>query len=64
MGDKGSVLIKDKNVPLHRHFEVELFSRTDGNWQIKTVLSSYSFMNNGAQGPPDGKSDCKYCVGS
>jgi alpha-amylase len=32
MGDKGSVLIKDKNVDYHRNFEVELFSRTDGNW--------------------------------
>ena len=32
MGDKGSVLIKDKNVGLHRGFEEQLFSRTDGDW--------------------------------
>lgn len=27
MGDQGSVLIREKNVPLHRGFEVELFTR-------------------------------------
>eukprot|EP00357_Protocruzia_adherens_P026188 CAMPEP_0114992454 /NCGR_PEP_ID=MMETSP0216-20121206/11954_1 /TAXON_ID=223996 /ORGANISM="Protocruzia adherens, Strain Boccale" /LENGTH=651 /DNA_ID=CAMNT_0002355929 /DNA_START=44 /DNA_END=1999 /DNA_ORIENTATION=- len=64
MQDKGSVLIKEKNVPKHRGFEVELFTRTDGDWQIKLVLSSYSFMNNGAQGIPDGFSDCSKCVGA
>lgn len=63
MGDKGSVYIKDKNVETHRNFETQLFSRTDGNWQIKTLLSSYSFMNNGAAGFPDGSSDCDNCVG-
>jgi len=63
MGDKGSVLIKEKDVNKHREFEKLLFTRTDGNWQIKLVLSSYSFMNNGAQGIPDGKSDCSKCVG-
>ena len=63
MGDKGSVLIKDKNVSLHRGFETQLFSRTDGDWKIKLVLSSYTFMNNGAAGVPDGKSDCSACVG-
>lgn len=64
MGDKGSVLVIQKDVNRHRGFEVQLFSRTDGNWQIKAVLSSYSFMNNGAQGIPDGKSDCAKCVGN
>lgn len=63
MGDKGSVYIKDKDLNKHRDFEKQLFSRTDGNWQIKTVLSSYSFMNNGAAGFPDGLSDCDNCVG-
>jgi|TARA_B110001450_G_C17559733_1_gene456221 alpha-amylase len=63
MGDKGSVLIKEKDVNKHRDFEKQLFSRTDGNWVIKTVLSSYSFMENGAQGFPDGSSDCDKCVG-
>ena len=64
MGDKGSVLVREKNVPKHRQFNVDLFRRTDGNWQIKLVLSSYSLMNNGAMGIPDGKSDCKACIGS
>ena len=32
MGDKGSVLVIQKDVPRHRGFEVQLFSRTDGNW--------------------------------
>ena len=63
MGDKGSVYIKERDVNKHRGFEMELFSRTDGNWQIKTVLSSYSFMDNGAQGFPDGSSSCSKCTG-
>jgi len=63
MQDKGSVLVIEKNVPKHRGFELQLFDRTDGDWQIKLLLSSYSFMNNGAQGVPDGKSDCNNCVG-
>jgi len=63
MQDKGSVLIKDKDVDRHRAFEVQLFSRTDGDWKIKLLLSSYSFMNNGAAGFPDGLSDCDTCKG-
>jgi alpha-amylase len=63
MGDKGSVLLKDKNVALHRSFEQQLFTRTDGNWSTRVVLSSYTFMSNGAQGIPDGLSDCSRCAG-
>ncbi|KAL4175741.1 hypothetical protein KRP22_000702 [Phytophthora ramorum] len=58
MGDAGSVLIKDKDVEKHRSFEVKLFSRTDADWQIKVVLSSYTWFPNGAAGFPDGYSDC------
>lgn len=58
MGDKGSVLIKEKNVEKHRQFEEQLFTRTDGNWKVRLVLSSYTFMENGAAGFPDGWSDC------
>ena len=36
---------------------MQMFTRTDANWKIKLVLSSYSFINN-AHGYPDGKSDC------
>ena len=32
MGDKGSVYIKDKDPNMHREFEKQLFTRTDGNW--------------------------------
>jgi alpha-amylase len=42
MGDKGSVLVIQKDVNKHRGFETELFSRTDGNWKIRLVLSSYT----------------------
>ncbi|KAF4042141.1 Alpha amylase [Phytophthora infestans] len=58
MGDSGSVLIKDKDVAKHRSFEVKLFTRTDADWQIKVVLSSYTWFTNGAGGFPDGYSDC------
>jgi len=64
MGDKGSVLVKEKDIPKHRHFNTLLFQRTDGNWLIRLVLSSYSFKNtpNGvAYGFPDGLSDCLRC---
>lgn len=63
MGDKGSVLVREKDVNKHRNFEKQLFSRTDGDWNIKMVLSSYTFMDDGAMGIPDGKSDCNACVG-
>ena len=64
MQDKGSVLVKEKDVSKHRGFEELLFNRTDADWKIKLVLSSYTFMNNGAQGIPDGKSDCSACTGT
>lgn len=60
MGDQGSVLLKDKDVNRHRGFEVKMFTRTDGNWQIRLLLSSYTFKNGGFA-PPDGLSDCNMC---
>ena len=63
MGDKGSVYVKEKNIEKHRNFNIEMFTRTDANWKIKLLLSSYSFMNNGGKGYPDGKSDCSACTG-
>ena len=62
MQDKGSVYVKERNAEKHRYFLVQMFTRTDANWKIKLVLSSYSFVNN-AYGFPDGKSDCKNCTG-
>ncbi|TYZ65335.1 hypothetical protein PybrP1_012659 [[Pythium] brassicae (nom. inval.)] len=58
MGDKGSILIKAKDVNAHRGFETQLFTRTDADWKIKVVLSSYTWFTNGAAGFPDGLSDC------
>ena len=63
MQDKGSVYIIERNIEKHRYFNVQMFTRTDANWKIKLMLSSYSFMNNGASGFPDGKSDCNNCTG-
>jgi alpha-amylase len=63
MGDTGSILVKEKDINRHRNFNVQMFTRTDGNWQIKLVLSSYTFMENvGAFGFPDGNSDCNKCL--
>ena len=39
-----------------------MFIRNDVYWKIKLELNSYSFMNNGASGFPDGKSDCNNCT--
>ena len=64
MGDKGSVLIIEKNVAKHRNFEVKLFRRTDADWHIKLILSSYMFMRHGGNGFPDGHSDCRLYTGS
>ena len=63
MGDKGSVLVKERNVDKHRNFSVELFTRHDDGWKIKLILSSYTFIDNvGAYGFPDGNSDCSKCA--
>ena len=64
MQDKGSVLIKDKDVSKHRSFEIQLFTRTDADWRIKLVLSSYQFAASGGNGYPDGLSDCSLYTGS
>ncbi|CAE6369313.1 unnamed protein product [Rhizoctonia solani] len=64
MADKGSVLIKDKNVASHRNFEVQLFTQTGFNANVRNILSSYSFKSNGAKGFPDGFSDCSRFKGT
>jgi len=59
MQDKGSVLVKDRNVDTHRSFEVLLFNRREADWKIKVVLSSYTlYSDNTPAGFPDGYSDC------
>lgn len=54
--------MKEKNVDKHRDFSIQMLTRTDGNWQIKLVLSSYTFIESrGAYSFPDGASDCRNC---
>ncbi|GAB1518577.1 hypothetical protein RhiTH_001639 [Rhizoctonia solani] len=60
----GSVLIKDKNIATHRNFEVQLFTQTGFNANVRNILSSYSFRSNGAKGFPDGYSDCSRFKGT
>uniref|UniRef100_A0A6B2L9E4 Uncharacterized protein n=1 Tax=Arcella intermedia TaxID=1963864 RepID=A0A6B2L9E4_9EUKA len=68
MGDQGTVLVISKNVPLHRSFEVKLFTNPNGagsndnDYPIRTLLSSYYFPQNEARGIPDGWSDCSLCT--
>ena len=39
-----------------------MFTRKDGNWKIRLILSSYTFMESaGAYGFPDGHSECAKC---
>lgn len=69
MGDQGCVLIKGCDISTHRSFEVKLFSspngasNNDNDYPIRLILSSYYFPN-GAQGIPDGLSDCSLCTES
>ena len=63
MQDKGSVYIRERNPEKHRNFNIQMFTRTEADWKIKLLLSSYSFMENGGAGFPDGKSECKNCTG-
>lgn len=40
-----------------------MLTRTDANWQIKLILSSYTFIESrGAYSFPDGNSDCSRCL--
>ena len=63
MQDKGSVYIRERNVEKHRNFNIQMFTRIEADWKIKLLLSSYSFMENGGAGFPDGKSECSNCTG-
>eukprot|EP01100_Stratorugosa_tubuloviscum_P003102 TRINITY_DN1732_c1_g1_i1.p1 TRINITY_DN1732_c1_g1~~TRINITY_DN1732_c1_g1_i1.p1 ORF type:complete len:881 (-),score=384.24 TRINITY_DN1732_c1_g1_i1:102-2744(-) len=68
MGDQGSVLVVEKNVPKHRSFETKLFttpngaSSNDNDYPIRLVLSSFYWSAPNGYGIPDGKSDCKLCT--
>eukprot|EP00735_Rhodelphis_limneticus_P007982 TRINITY_DN2070_c0_g1::TRINITY_DN2070_c0_g1_i1::g.21848::m.21848 TRINITY_DN2070_c0_g1::TRINITY_DN2070_c0_g1_i1::g.21848 ORF type:complete len:851 (+),score=246.46,sp/P00690/AMYP_PIG/31.71/8e-38,Alpha-amylase/PF00128.19/1.1e-15,EGF_2/PF07974.8/6.2e-05,EGF_2/PF07974.8/2,EGF_2/PF07974.8/1.5e+04,EGF_2/PF07974.8/1.5e+04,DSL/PF01414.14/6.9e+02,DSL/PF01414.14/0.21,DSL/PF01414.14/1.9e+03 TRINITY_DN2070_c0_g1_i1:67-2553(+) len=76
MHDKGSVLVKDKDVAKHRSFEVRLFDSPYGasdnknDYPIRMVLSSFYYGQSTpgtaleADGIPDGLSTCAVCSGS
>jgi alpha-amylase len=55
--------VKDRDIEKHRQFEIELFRQTGFPAPIRLILSSYTFMDSGAQGFPDGKSDCSQFYG-
>ena len=58
-----NVYIKNKNIINHRSFILNMLKTTSySDIKIKIILSSYSYMNNGANGIPDGKSDCSKCT--
>lgn len=65
MGDAGSVLVIQKDIARHRGFEVQMFTRTDGTWPHRLLLSSYTLNPSlsGNDGWPDGLSSCSKCVG-
>eukprot|EP01116_Phalansterium_solitarium_P024025 TRINITY_DN8669_c0_g1_i1.p1 TRINITY_DN8669_c0_g1~~TRINITY_DN8669_c0_g1_i1.p1 ORF type:complete len:872 (-),score=231.66 TRINITY_DN8669_c0_g1_i1:183-2798(-) len=68
MGDQGTVLVLTKDVPLHRSFEVKLFTNPNGitdndnDYPIRNVLSSHYWTAEGSLGIPDGLSDCSLCT--
>ncbi|KAI8899927.1 glycoside hydrolase superfamily [Globomyces pollinis-pini] len=64
MQDFGSVLIKERDIPKHRNFQKLLFTRTDGNWQIRLILSGWFIKPGGSIGMPDGQSDCANYAGN
>ena len=62
LGSGGFSYIINKNIINHRNFVINMLkTNTYSDVKVKTILSSYSYMNNGANGIPDGKSDCSKC---
>lgn len=68
MGSDGTVLVIDKDIPLHKHFEKKLFrtpngaSDNDNDYPIRMVLSSYWLPADSQDyGVPDGNSNCDTC---
>lgn len=61
LGDEGSVLVRERNVAKHRQANVRLFTRRDGDWKIRLVLSGFTLSTAGdphSMGFPDGNSEC------
>ena len=53
--------ILNRNIDSHRNKLIEMIQKDDIQSKIKIIFSSYSLIN-GANGFPDGKSDCNKCT--
>jgi len=68
MGPAGCVLVKGCSDDEHRSHEIKLFTHPPGShdnmedYPIRTILSSYYWGEGGANGIPDGLSDCSLCT--
>ena len=62
-GIPDETLVLSHNSQKHRQSNINLFNYkyNDNDFDIKLLLSSYSFSDDGALSPPDGKSDCSKC---
>lgn len=62
-GIPDETLVLSHNSEKHRQSNINLFNYkyNDNDFDIKLLLSSYSFSDDGALSPPDGKSDCSKC---
>lgn len=68
MQGEGTVLVIEKNIPLHQYFEEKLFTNPNGasdnanDYPIRMVLSSFWLPPNpNDYGLPDGNSNCDVC---
>ena len=59
-GDFSYAYIHTKDIEAHRNEYVNYMRETEIDYKIKIIFSSYS-LKNGANGFPDGKSDCSKC---
>ena len=60
--EASDIYMRERNLKEHKKKYIQLLKDNTINWKIKLVYSSYSIMENGAFGFPDGKSDCKKCI--
>jgi alpha-amylase len=56
------IYIVHHNLNEHKNRNIQLLSDNSESWKIKLIFSSYSIMENGGAGFPDGKSDCSKCI--
>ena len=59
--NSGDIYINQKKLNEHKKINTQMLKDNRRDWKIKMVFSSYSLMDDGGNGFPDGKSDCKKC---